>query len=235
MVKEGVSFSRIRLHEKNSHRQKGVNTLVSSQERTVSVVPRINRLSTAGFAPSVSIEICLLVLPKKPSQQLSSMPSRARRTVVSWADRPTRVLSWLALARPVPPPCAAPSRAARGMSRFWNRQLRFLVAENRRCEDVRISHQSNPKPGHTSGRSGRGGTRRGGRAGRSRAGLDGDRSVRPGNNRPCCPPMLPNRRPISIFGPICKVENRAEDPDLRCDWAQQSPTGDKVSDTQRCV
>ena len=53
---------------------------------------------------------------------------------------------------------------------------------------------SNPKPGQTTGGSGRGKT------GRRRVG----------------PPKIRIRRgPFSIFGPIFKVEHRSEDPDLR--------------------
>ena len=43
-----------------------------------------------------------------------------------------------------------------------------------------ITHLSSPKHGHTSGGSGRG-TRRGG--GRGRAGRDADRTIRPGDKR----------------------------------------------------
>ena len=47
---------------------------------------------------------------------------------------------------------------------------------------------SNPKPGHSTGGSGRGGARRDGGAGRGRAGRDADGSVRLGYNRPSYPP-----------------------------------------------
>ena len=59
---------------------------------------------------------------------------------------------------------------------------------------------SNPKPGHTTGASRRGGARRDGGAARDRAGRDADKS---------------SRGPISIFGPIFEVEDRSENPDLR--------------------
>ena len=49
-------------------------------------------------------------------------------------------------------------------------------------------NQSSPKPGHTTGGSGRGGARQGGGAGRGRAGRDADGSVRQENNRPSYPP-----------------------------------------------
>ena len=44
-----------------------------------------------------------------------------------------------------------------------------------------------PKPGYTTGGSGRGGARRSGGAGRGRAGRDADGPVRPGDDRPLCP------------------------------------------------
>ena len=45
---------------------------------------------------------------------------------------------------------------------------------------------SNPKPGHTTGGSGRGGARRSG--GACAEGQDADGSVRPEDNHPFCPP-----------------------------------------------
>ena len=65
--------------------------------------PVINRLSTAGFVPpSVYMGFPLFVLPKRRSGQLSSMPRRARWSVVFWANRPVGVLSYV----PGPaPPC----------------------------------------------------------------------------------------------------------------------------------
>ena len=51
------------------------------------------------------------------------MPWRVRGTVVSWANRFVGVPSCLVPPRPAVPPCAAPSRRARGMSGFWIRQF----------------------------------------------------------------------------------------------------------------
>ena len=67
------------------------------------------------------------------------------------------------------------SREREDRTRFW----RWVRRKN---------NLSNPKPGHTTGESRRGGARRGGRAGpgRTRRGADG--SVRPGNERLSCPP-----------------------------------------------
>ena len=45
-----------------------------------------------------------------------------------------------------------------------------------------------PKPGHTTGRSGRGGARRGGGVGRGWVGRDVVGSIGPGDNPPFCPP-----------------------------------------------
>ena len=58
---------------------------------------------------------------------------------------------------------------------------------------------SSPDPGHTTGRSGRGGTRRDGGAGRVRVGRDADESVRPGKNRASC--RLGHRRKLSWTTP----------------------------------
>ena len=49
------------LHEKGSQRQKGVGSLVSSQQRRALPVPMTNRLSTAGFAPAFGLHRISLV------------------------------------------------------------------------------------------------------------------------------------------------------------------------------
>ena len=86
--------------------------------------PRMNRGSTAGFVPpSVYMGFCLFVLAKIRSGQLSSIPWRARGTVGFWATRPVGVLFCPAPPRPAAPPCAAPTRIARGMFGFWIRQV----------------------------------------------------------------------------------------------------------------
>ena len=46
------------------------------------------------------------------------------------------------------------------------------------------NNRSNQKPGHTTGRSGRGGARRGGEGERGRVGRDAVGSIRPGDNPP---------------------------------------------------
>ena len=73
--------------------------------------------------PPVYIGIHLFVLPKRRPGQLSTVPWRARGTLVSWANRPVGP----DLARPAPPrsalPSAAPPRPASGMSGFWIRQI----------------------------------------------------------------------------------------------------------------
>ena len=60
------------------------------------------------------------------SRQLFSMPWRERGSVVSWANRPVDVPSCSALLCPATPPCAAPTRPARGMSRFWIRHINIF-------------------------------------------------------------------------------------------------------------
>ena len=80
---------------------------------------RIHRGSIGHFVPpAVYIGFPLFVLLKSRSGQLSSMPWRARETVVSWAKGPVGVPSYPAPFRPAAPPCAA-----HGMSGFWDRQL----------------------------------------------------------------------------------------------------------------
>ena len=59
---------------------------------------------------------------------------------------------------------------------------------------------SNPKPGHTTGWSGRGGARRGGGAERSWVGRDAVGSIRPGDNPPSCPPAYREQCPERFFG-----------------------------------
>ena len=104
-------------------------TLVSSQERRAAVTPRINWLSTGRFVPPpVYIGFPLFVLPKNSSGQCSSMPWRAKGTVVSLANRPVDVPSCPAPSRPATPPRAASPRPARGMSGFWIRHSRIRFA-----------------------------------------------------------------------------------------------------------
>ena len=67
------------------------------------------------------------MLPKGRSGLLSTMPWGARGPAVPWANRSVGVQSCLAPLRPATPPCAAPSRTARGMSGFWTRQINELV------------------------------------------------------------------------------------------------------------
>ena len=89
--------------------------------------PVVNRLSTGRFVlPPIYIGFCLFVLAKRRSGQLSSMPLRARGSVVSWANRPVDVPSCPAPSRIAAPPCAAPPRPACGMSGFWIRQVIFF-------------------------------------------------------------------------------------------------------------
>ena len=65
----------------------------------------------------------LFVLLKRRSGQVCSMAWRVRGTVVSWANRSVGVPSCPALPRPAAPPCAAPTRPARGMPGFWIRHV----------------------------------------------------------------------------------------------------------------
>ena len=78
----------------------------------------INRSSTARCVlPSVYIGFRSFVLPKRFSGQFSSMPWRARGSVVSWANRPVGVPSCPAPPCPAPrraPPCSDPPRVCPG-------------------------------------------------------------------------------------------------------------------------
>ena len=154
--------------------------MVSSQERRAAVVLWINRLSSegkcgsiAGFVPpSVHIAFHLLVLP-------------GRRGVGCLLGEPSRQ-------RPVLPPAAPPRRSAMcrpAPTRPW--YIRVWVRNIETCKNnssktklycrvlASANKLSDPKPGHTTGGSGLGITRRDGGAGRGRAGRDADGSVRP--------------------------------------------------------
>ena len=63
-----------------------------------------------------------------------------------------------------------------------------IFSEARRYEILFKPYLSSPKPGHTTGGSGRGGARRDGGVGRRRARQDADGTVRPRDNRPSYPP-----------------------------------------------
>ena len=100
-------------------------------------------------------------------------------------------------------PCAAPPRPARGMSGFWIRQVfkdsmqlfhkhilffqtNFYAPNKHIFKYILGGYLSSPKPGHTTGGSGRG-ARRGGRAGSGRTGCQqncshrGQASLAPAN------------------------------------------------------
>ena len=134
--------------------------------------PRINRGSTAGFVPpTVYIGFPLFVLPQACPRGFSSIVWMVRGTVVSWANRPIGVPSCPSPPRPAVPPCDAPSRPACGTSGFWIRQIYASITSN--------FNLSSPKPGQTTGGSGRSGARRDGGAVRGRAGRDSIGFVRP--------------------------------------------------------
>ena len=63
--------------------------------------PLVNRWSTAGFVPPpVYIGFPLFVLAKRRSEQLFTVPWRARETVAFWADRNVGTLFCPASSRP---------------------------------------------------------------------------------------------------------------------------------------
>ena len=95
----------------------------------------MNRLSAGRFVPpSVYIgllhRIWLFVLLNRRSGKLCSMPWGVWGTVVSLANRSVGVLFYPAPPRPAAPPCAAPTRLARGMFVFWTRQDFFVQIVN---------------------------------------------------------------------------------------------------------
>ena len=107
----------------NRHRHTGQQPGTKSA-RGPGAKPRMNRGSTAGFVPpSVYIGFPLFVLTKGRSGQLSTIPRGSRGTVGFWATRPVGVLFCPAPLRAAAPPCAAPTRTARGMFGFWTRQI----------------------------------------------------------------------------------------------------------------
>ena len=71
--------------------------------------------------------------------------------------------------------------------------LQSIVLSSRVTGHVRMKkidryNLSIPKPGQTSGRSGRGSARRGGEGARGWVGRNAVGSIRPGDNPPLCPP-----------------------------------------------
>ena len=66
---------------------------------------------------------------------------------------------------------------------------------------------ANPKPGHTTSRSGRGGARQSGEAGRGRVGRDAIGSIWPGDNPPSCPPANREHCPERLFGSTNKTKS----------------------------
>ena len=128
------------------------------------------------------------------------MPWRARGTLVFSANRPIGIQSCPAPPGSAAPPCVAPPRPARGMSWFWIRQvaIRLCVIPKRRSRQlfsmrwrargtvISGAHRRLPVLSEcssrgstcriqnpdirTTGGSGRRGARRGGGAGRGRAG-----------------------------------------------------------------
>ena len=141
----------------------------------------MNRLSTAGFVPpSVYIRFHLFVLAKGRSGQLSTTPWRARGTVGFWATRPVGVLFCPAPPRSAVPPCAAPTRTARGMFGFCTRQVyigfRLFVLLGGRSSDV------STMPWGCEGRLSPG-----------RTVLSASRAARPCPTVPPCAPTRPTR------------------------------------------
>ena len=107
-----VCFPRHALHVKGLQRQIGVGTLGTKSASRPGDKPDVNRSSTGRFVPpTVYIGFLLFALPKRCSGRLSSMPWRARGTVVSCANKHVGVPS--CRARPAQPPRRAPPDSTR--------------------------------------------------------------------------------------------------------------------------
>ena len=155
------------LHEKGLQRQKGVGTLVSSQERRAAVVPVISRLSTAcqpralfphrftlGFLCSCfrgNVQDNCLRCPGGQEGRLC--PPTRRRPVLSGPAPPCRPAAQL---------CAAPNRSARGMSGFWIRQVRNVISSRHMILEImwmfktyRIQNPNIPRAGRDGAAHGR--------------------------------------------------------------------------------
>ena len=113
------------LHEKGLQRQMGAGTLVNSQERRAAVVPRFNR----WFCSPVGLHgnSCFRACRKTPRRVVYECLEGKRVGFILVG--PTRRGPVLPVPpSPAAPPCAAPRRPARGMSRFWNRHM--LIRRN---------------------------------------------------------------------------------------------------------
>ena len=109
----------------------------------------------------------------EPSAKLNVFRWRARGRVVSGPDRPNGVPSYPDPPRPAAPPCAAPTRPARGVSGFWIRQVIYYVT-------CRVQNPDIPRAGRVGAHSGV--------AGRGRAALDTNRTIRLKNKPHSYPP-----------------------------------------------
>ena len=118
------------LHEKGLQRQISVGTLLSSQERRALFVPLINRRLTAD-EPLVNRSFCFFV-GFKNELDCSCFRRDIHKSVLDSLEgkqgggkslgRIDPTASCPTQPRPAAPPCAAPTRPARGVSGFWIRQ-----------------------------------------------------------------------------------------------------------------
>ena len=183
-------------HEKSLQRQQAVGPLVNSQEQTALLVPLVVRLCSSIGLHRISLvrasgeSFKRFVLLGKRSGDLSSMPWRVRGTLVSWANCSVGVQSCPAPPRR-PAVCPDPTRPCYVRvldSTSWFGRFNTLVPVDSIAAWLVILDLSGPKPGHTTGGSGRGGARWGGQAERGQAGWAADGSVHLGDNRPSCSP-----------------------------------------------
>ena len=100
----GFTIFQYALHKKGLQKQICVDTLLSSQERRVAVVPRRCRSSTARCVPpSVCMGLRLFVLPKRCSGWLAALPWGQEGRLYPGRSDPSA-------SRPAPPPRCAPPR-----------------------------------------------------------------------------------------------------------------------------
>ena len=84
----------------------------------------------------------------------------------------------------------------------FNYHFRCFIILSRCFKKMSVvkNHLSNPKPGHTTGRSDRGGARRGNGAARGWIGRDAVRSIRQEDNPRSCPPANREHSLERLFG-----------------------------------
>ena len=215
------------MHKKGLRRQIGASPLVSSQERRALVVLWVNGLLCSAISLQRILFVrasgeLFRTFVFDPMGAKGSVVSWANRPVgvpcqhIHRERTAGRVLPRLAPPRPwyvrvwdstgshkhVCGHCRTILQVSLGTKRssIWLRWQGGCPWPPRHYALNDSKHLTNPKPGHTMGVSGRGGARPGGGARRGAAGPGADSGdpVRPGENRPSCPPGR-QRQPSLFF------------------------------------